>query len=484
MPRRNVYLLLAVAVVGVACALQNDRFGRLLTYAMRQIDQRHLEEVKRKDLFEGAMDGMTRRLQEKYADEYSGYVSPEEAQPFNEELDHQFGGLGIHVTMSEETGEITVLSPLVGTPAYKAGVLAGDVIRAIDGRSTEGMTLEDAVKLIHGEPGTPVRLSVKHAGEEKPVEMTIVRAIIQVDTVLGDRRKVDGSWEYFLEGEDRIAYVRINTIADGTDEQLGAALEWLVAHDMRGLILDLRFNSGGYLREAVAICDMFVESGSIVSTRGRDKQVSQAFEATPGKKYTGFPMAVLINKYSASAAEIIAACLQDHRCAVIVGQRSFGKGTVQELLYLDADRGTRRGLMKVTASSYWRPSGKNINRGKDAKESDQWGVRPDKGFEVIVKDKDLKRLAEGRRRRELGGEAVPGDAPKAKPAKEPASGGESGAGAADAKKSAEGEAAKKAETLGKAGEEAGEQTDEKKLFDPQLDAAVEYVREQIGKAGR
>jgi len=440
MPRRNVYLLLVVAVVGIACALQSDRYGRLLTYAMRQIDQRHFKKVDRKDLFEGAMRGMTGTLKEKYADSYSDYIPPEEAPSFNEELDREFGGLGIIMTPPEESERLTVFSPLVDSPAYKAGILAGDVILAIDGRRTKGMSLEDAVNLIHGEVGQPVTLSILHQGEKTPVDMTIVRDVIKVDTVLGDTRRADGTWNYFLPGRDRIGYLRINTIATGTDEQLREALDWLTAHDMQGLVLDLRFNSGGYLNEAVTICDMFVDSGMIVSTRRRDgTKIAEERRATACKKYKGFPVAVLINKYSASAAEIIAACLQDHHCATIIGQRSFGKGTVQELLNLDAQRGARCGLLKVTTSTYWRPSMKNINRDKNAKPDDQWGVRPDEGFEVIVKDKDLKRLFLDRRRREI---------PRPP--------------AADAQKRAD-------------------SPETQPPFDPQLDPAVEYLRKQIAK---
>ncbi|HLA86164.1 MAG TPA: S41 family peptidase [Thermoguttaceae bacterium] len=439
MPRRNFYILFLVTAACVACALQSDRFGRLLVYSMRQIDQRYLEKVDRERLFEGAMQGMTRRIQEEYGDDYTDYVTPADAKPFNEELDAEFGGLGIMLVKPDDDERITVLWPMVDSPAYKAGILAGDVILKIDGQSTEGMSPEKAVKLIHGEIGQPVTLSVLHKGAAKPVDVTVRRAMIKNETVFGDRRKPDGSWEYFLKGEDRIAYVRIEAVAENTPAELRKALDSLTEHGVRGLILDLRFNGGGYLGAAWEICNLFVDSGMIVSTVGRDGGKRQDFTATPGKKYTGFPIAVLVNKYSASAAEIIAACLQDHRRAVIVGQRSYGKGLVQELLYLDHNKGTRRGVLKVTSSSYWRPSGVNINRSKKSKGSDPWGVRPDKGYEVIVKEKDFGRLLLSRRRHELG-------------LKEPEPSG-------DAKKQAENEP----------------------FFDPQLDAAVKYLRKEINE---
>lgn len=456
-----------VAIVGVTCAIQNDRHGRLLTYAMRQIDHRHLEKIDREDLFEGAMEGMTRRLQEDYNDDYTAYISPEEARSFNEELDQEFGGLGIHVSVPEETGQLTVLCPLVDSPAHAAGILPGDVILAIDGRATEGMTAEESVELIHGEVGTPVTLKILHPGEKDPVDVTIVRAVIKVPTVLGDRRNADGSWEYFLEGQDRIGYLRINTISESTAEELREALDWLVSRGMKGLILDLRFNSGGYLDASVDICSLFVDSGTIVSTRGRDGSLRQRLEARPCKKFDGFPIAVLVNRFSASAAEIIAACLQDHHRAVIVGQRSYGKGTVQELLPLDADKGMRRGLLKVTASSYWRPSERNINRGKDAKDADEWGVRPDEGHEVIVKDEDLKRLLLSRRRRELPPTAQVngGDRPEHKTPQERPSN--------NAEKPTENDQAKPAESDAPT---TPPDDDETSLFDPQLDAAIEYLQ--------
>ncbi|NLE40018.1 MAG: S41 family peptidase [Pirellulaceae bacterium] len=439
MPRRNIYLLFLVTVVAVACAVQNDRHGRLLVHAMREIERRHLEEVDHQDLFEGAMRGVTRQLQEKYADPYTSYVAPAEVPRFHESLDQEFGGLGIQVALPEDTKRLTVVSPLVDSPAHAAGILAGDVILKIDGRSTEGMELSDTVDLMRGKVGEPITLTIERHGMEEPFDLTLVRAIIKVDTVLGDTRNADGSWNFFLEGEDHIGYVRVETISDATARQLEEAMQWLTSHGMKGLILDLRFNSGGYLDKAVEICDMFVDSGAIVSTRRRDGKVSAEIHAKNEGTYRGFPVAVLINQYSASAAEIIAACLQDHHRATIIGQRSFGKGVVQELVYLDSEKGMRRGMMKITASSYWRPSGANINRGKDATEDDEWGVRPDEGFEIVIAEEDLPEFFKSRRLRDTFKNGEPDD------------------------KAAN-----------------GKEADEDKPFsDPQLDRAVEHIRKQL-----
>jgi len=259
------------------------------------------------------------------------------------------------------------------------------------------MSLADGVKLMHGEPGEPVELTIQHSGEEKPVTITVIRAIIQVDTVLGDTRNPDGSWNYFLEGHDRIGYLRINNFGERTGEEMAEALDWLEEHDMRALILDLRNDPGGILIAATQVCDLFLDEGVIVTTRDREGRIIQAFEANGKKAHTGFPMAVLVNQYSASASEIVAACLQDYQRAKVIGQRTYGKGTIQEIL----DLGGGLGVLKFTTASYWRPSGKNIDRAADAGEDDDWGVTPDKGYEVIVEGEELGKWLRARHRRDL-----------------------------------------------------------------------------------
>ena len=331
--------------------------------------------------------------------------------------------MGMEVAMDPKTKQLAVISPIVGTPAYEAGILAGDIILRIDDNSTQGMSLRDAVAHMRGKIGQPVTLSVLHEGDSEPVDITIVRAVIQIETVLGDTRNADGSWNFFLDGygaeEDskesrRIGYLRINVFSENTAKELRAAMDWLIAHGMDGLILDLRNDPGGLLGAATDVCDMFIDSGVIVTTRGRDKQVKRTVRATVPGTYHDFPIAVLVNQYSASASEIVAACLQDHSRAVIVGQRTWGKGTIQEVISLEA----AQGAVKLTTASYWRPSEKNIHRGKDGGEQDDWGVTPDDGCKVIVEGDELTKLRLWRMNRNRPG-VTPGDDADAEPYVDP-----------------------------------------------------------------
>jgi carboxyl-terminal processing protease len=394
MPRRNLLFLLAIALIALVCyqKVQTNQYGRILANSLEIIDRLALEKVKPEALFEGAMDGMVGRL-----DEYSSYIPPKDLDQFEEILDQQFGGVGMEVTMDPKTRQMTVLSPLVGTPAYEAGVRAGDRILRIGELSTQGMSVKDAVSLLRGKPGDQVSITVLHLGEEKPVDLKIVRAIIQVDTVLGDTRNADGSWNYFLADADRIGYLRINSFAEKTGEDLKRAVQWLVDRDMQGLILDLRDNPGGLFPAAIEVCDLFISSGTIVTTRGRDGNILETWQATGKGPFTKFPLVLLVNQYSASASEVVAACLQDHHRATVVGQRTWGKGTVQQVIELD----DHNGALKLTTASYWRPSNQNIHRRRDAGENEAWGVRPDPGEEVKVEGDELTHLRLWRMRRDV-----------------------------------------------------------------------------------
>ena len=404
MPRRNIHLIVGLSIVCLMCAVRTSRHGRVLTFAINQIGHRYLEEIDNRELVEGALEGMMDRL-----DEYSSYISPDVLAQFQEDLDKEFGGIGVEIVLDPDTKQLTVASPLVGTPAYEAGILAGDKVLRIDGESTQGLSLQDAADRMRGKPGDPLTLTILHPGDEEPVDVELVRAIIHIDTVLGDTRDDQGKWDFFLEGRDRIGYVRINSFSEQTDDELKRALEWLDDRDVQGVVLDLRNDLGGMLGAAVRVCDLFVDSGVIVTTRRRDGQIRQAFHATQNGTYSGFPVAVLVNNYTASASEIVAACLQDHDRAVVVGERTFGKGTVQELIELEADQG----MLKLTTASYWRPSGKNIHRHSDADEDDDWGVTPNPGFEVGLEEAELAKLLSARFRRDINRQNRP---PEERPA--------------------------------------------------------------------
>ncbi len=386
MPRRNLTILIAITVISLACGLKADRYSSVLGYAMRQIRNRYLDDVDQQVLFEGAMEGIIWRLDSEFDDKHSAYIRPDKLQDFEEMLSSEFGGVGMEVTLSGEARQLTVTVPLAGSPAEEAGIRAGDRIIRIDGQSTEDLSLAAAVDLMHGQIGTAVVLTVLHKGDGDPVDIEIVRAVIQVDTVVGHSRNGEGSWKFFLEDQDKIAYLRIRSFADDTAEEMQVLMRQLVDDGARGLVLDLRDNPGGYLVPAVEICDMFVSSGVIVSTRHRHDQIFQVFTAKEKGTLGDFPVAVLVNRYTASGGEILAACLQDHRRAVIVGERTFGKGTIQELIELES----QRGMLKLTTGTYWRPSEKDINRRKGDDENDDWGVRPDEGYEVAFPEEPEK----------------------------------------------------------------------------------------------
>lgn len=404
MPRRNLRVLLLALLACMLCAPRVSRSSRVLWFAMRHIQARSLTPVDESELFEGAMDGMTRKL-----DDYSRYISPAVLDAFNEQIDREFGGIGIEIRIDPETKYLTVASPIAGTPAGEAGVLAGDRILRIDGESTQGLSIEDAAELLRGMPGEPVTLTMSRKDEEATREVELVRNVIHIDTVMGDTRNPDGSWDYFLADHPNLAYLRLDSFGDQTGEEIRDVIVDLKDRGMEGLILDMRGNPGGLLPAAIDVCDLFVDpnappttgpngeliqAGLILTTRDRRGRVQREYFAHNDGTVNGFPVAVLIDGGSASAAEIVAACLQDHGKAVVMGERSFGKGTVQEILDLHPDEG----LLKLTMASYWRPSGRNINRSEGAEE---WGVSPNEGFEITLDEEERANLRIARRMRDV-----------------------------------------------------------------------------------
>ena len=388
-------LLLLSVVVSYLCYERADhnRYGRYFAEAFQHIHRSYVEPVDDQALFDGAVDGMTKRL-----DEYSSFISRKEAQQFQSTLEQKFGGIGIEVTVDRKTNRLTVMSPLVDSPAYQAGVLAGDKIMAINGQSTDGFSLEDAVKLLRGPVGEKVRLQVLHEGDRKPVEYTIERQPINVASVLGDERSKNDNWSFFLPGYDHVGYLRVTQFGEKTYDELTASLDELEQGGVRGIILDMRDNPGGLLSSAKQVCELFLPKGKVVvTTRGRGATLRQSYEVESPGPYQKVPIVVLVNGFTASAAEVVAACLQDYDRAPVVGQRTWGKGTVQDVIPMEGGRS----ILKLTIATFWRPSMKNIHRFRDSKDTDEWGVTPSPGLLVPMTDKEREKWLEYRRARDV-----------------------------------------------------------------------------------
>jgi len=350
---------------------------KILVDTIDQVERNYVTKVNRREVIEAAIRGVVGKL-----DPYSSYIGPDELGRFRSSVENEFGGIGIQITFDD--GQLQVLSPMYGTPAYRAGVLAGDRILEIDGKSADGLSRDEAVEKLRGDEGTSVTLTVVHPGKEAKEKVTIKREKIHIDTVLGDHRKADGTWEYMFDAKQHVGYVRVTAFSRDTAAELQRVLTQLQAAKLRGLILDLRFNPGGLLSAAIEVSDLFISEGRIVSTKGRNSP-ERVWDAHKEGTFAGFPMVVLVNRYSASASEIVAACLQDHKRAAIIGERTWGKGSVQNVIELEDGRSA----LKLTTASYRRPNGKNIHRFPDAKDTDEWGVMPDKGFEIKLSDGEL-----------------------------------------------------------------------------------------------
>jgi carboxyl-terminal processing protease len=315
---------------------QLDLFGDIF----ERVRAQYVEEVDTKNLIEAAINGMLTSL-----DPHSSYLSPDDAENMQVQTRGEFGGLGIEVT--QEDGFVKVISPMDGTPADQAGIESGDFITHVDGESLLGLTLNEAVDLMRGPVGSEIVITVVREGEPEPFDVSIIRDTIKLTAV---RSRVE---------RDAVV-LRVTTFNDNTYPNLESGLKEQVEalggmENVSGIVLDLRNNPGGLLTQAIKVSDAFLEKGEIVSTRGRDVQDGERFNATPGDLAQGKPIVVLINSGSASASEIVAGALQDHRRAIIVGTKCFGKGSVQTVMPL---RGG--GAMRLTTSRYYTPSGRSI----------------------------------------------------------------------------------------------------------------------------
>jgi carboxyl-terminal processing protease len=366
-------VLLANIFVGAAVYLYAAESGQkdsaypsleMFSVVMEKIRREHVDgaQFTYQQLVRNAMKGMLDEL-----DPHSEFMEPENFKDLQNDTQGKFGGIGVVVSIKDD--HLTVVAPMEDTPGFKAGIRTGDRITRIEGKSTERMSVQDAVKILRGEPGTDVNITVFRPSTSQSKDYSLKREEIKVDMV----KDINGRREFPL-GENKIGYVRITQFGEKTSEELQAALKKLKAQGMAGLIIDLRWNPGGLLDQAVGVCEKFLPRGQlVVTTEGRIPQQSSVRKAAgSGDQLNGAPIVVLINSGSASASEIVAGCLQDVKRAVILGERSFGKGSVQSIVELDDGC-----ALRLTTAKYYTPSHKVIH---------EQGISPN--IEVIASDEE------------------------------------------------------------------------------------------------
>lgn len=353
-------------------AFAQERYADLQNFSkvLNLIQQYYVEEVDTKKLIYGAIKGMLREL-----DPHTNFMSPDIFKDFESETSGEFGGLGIEIAI--QNGILTIISPIEDAPAWVAGIKAGDKVIAVDGNSTKGMSLVEASQLMKGKRGTKIILRVVRESEEKPRDITITRGSVKIRSV-----------KYTNLGEG-FAYIRVTSFIENTGKDLQKTIDKHVKENggkMAGLLLDLRRNPGGLLEQAVKVSDMFLKEGTIVSTIGRNKADKEVAVATRKGQYTNFPLVILVNEYSASASEIVSGALQDNKRALIVGQRTFGKGSVQSVIKLGDGSG-----LKLTVARYYTPSGISIQAE---------GIHPDVEIEEVDPDAFAKAVVKSTTTRE------------------------------------------------------------------------------------
>ena len=310
----------------------------LFSEVLEKIENEYVEEVDQSDVMDAAINGVLQSL-----DPYSGYMNPEIFKESQEETSGEFGGLGIEVSM--EAGVVKVISPIDDTPAARAGVKAGDYIVQIDGEQVQGKTLMEAVNLMRGPVGSPIEITIRRKGLRKAKIIKIIREIIEVRSVVSKQVK------------NKVGYLRLRAFNENSSRQLKKEISEIEKNKkLIGYILDLRNNPGGLLSQAIKISDFFLHDGEIVSKKGRKSREDKKYFAKKGDKINGKPLIVLINNGSASAAEIVAGALQDQKRAILVGETTYGKGSVQSIIPL-----RNSGAIRLTVSKYYLPSGKSIS---------------------------------------------------------------------------------------------------------------------------
>ncbi len=360
-------ILLGLAVTASAPPPDRDyQLVRTVVDVLAEVDKHYVRELsddEKKKLVEDMINGGLQNL-----DPHSQYLNEDDLTSFENLSEGHYAGVGILLGKDARTPYLKVETPLPGTPAYHAGIQPDDIILKVGDRSTENMQISDARKIIKGAPGTQVTLTIVREGMAKPEEITLTRAVVEQHPVLGFARDPEDplKWDFLADKANKIALIRLVGFSEKSDKELRAAVEQAERAGATALVLDLRDNPGGLLNQAVAVADLFLDEG-----------------ASPAAKR---PMAVLVNRGSASASEIVAAALQDHKRAVVVGERSYGKGSVQKVFNLRGDAAA----VKLTTETWLTPAGKNIHRWPDSKESDEWGVKPDAGFEVKLTDEQRR----------------------------------------------------------------------------------------------
>ena len=357
-----VYLFLIFTPIFISAEEDKDvyKYLNLFGEAFEKIKNNYVEPINSKDLIESAIEGMLTSL-----DPHSSYLNNKELNELRVQTKGEFGGLGIEVTL--ENGFVKVIAPIDDTPAYKAGIKSGDLITHLDDEPVLGMTLSEAVSIMRGKVGSKIKLTVRRNENEK-VDINIIRAIIQLKSV---KSRI----------ENNIGYIRVSSFNQKVDKQIIDSISsFKKKNSLIGYVLDLRNNPGGLLDQAVNVTDIFLERGEIVSTKGRNGKRGSRYNAVKKDLTDGLPLVVLINQGSASASEIVAGALQDHKRAIIMGTKSFGKGSVQTIIPSGEDV-----AIKLTTAKYYTPSGRSIQ---------QTGIDPD----ILVEQAELKKLDNQRRK--------------------------------------------------------------------------------------
>ena len=364
----------------------DDQYQALETFmgVLDLVDKNYVEEIDKKEAIYGAIKGMLEEL-----DPHSSFMTPEEFDSFQQSTSGSFGGLGITITMKNDM--LTVMSAIEDTPAWKAGIKGGDIIALINGEPTSNMTLDEAVKKMRGKSGSKIKLTITRKGEDKPIDLTLTRAVIKIKSVKYDMI------------DNQLGYIRLTQFQENSYKEMSDAVKALVNSGAKGILLDLRNNGGGLLNEAISIASIFLPvNQTVVFTRERDKQEKHYKTEAVNYSNRDIPMVILVNEWSASASEIIAGCMQDYKRAVIVGKSTFGKGSVQSIIPLPD-----KSAVRLTTSRYYTPAARSIQG---------VGIKPDVEVEAgkieynsdyyVIKEKDLSGHLKGENEKDNSSAAI------------------------------------------------------------------------------